>query len=189
MVRRVARKFARQGWRDDGEETDDLHDGLRAPRVLRAKYTAREDGLRGQECRENLVGYRVQNIHGRDTTVDRSRCHSSVSVPGGGARLRDWNIIDFSSRCQRDDQTILFMIDLFIERHYNCWKLRWAFTIRSCKELVTARKRSLQFSFFRGNRDAIAETRHDSTINMPADVEPNLLQRTKWNFIAHLVAL
>lgn len=84
LVLRVAREFARQGRRDDVEEADGLHDALRAPRVLRAKYTAREDGLRrGQERRENIGGCRLQSIRRHDTVADRSRCRSSVSAPGG----------------------------------------------------------------------------------------------------------
>jgi len=60
MVLRVARQSARQRRRDDVEEADSLHDDIGASRVFRAEYTARADGLRGQERRQDLVvGYRM----------------------------------------------------------------------------------------------------------------------------------
>lgn len=56
MVLRVARESTRQGRRDDVEEADGLHDVHGTSRILRAEYPAREDGLRGQERRQDFVG-------------------------------------------------------------------------------------------------------------------------------------
>lgn len=51
MVFHVARESARQGRRDDVKEANGLHDEFGTSRVLRAEYSARQDGLRRQECR------------------------------------------------------------------------------------------------------------------------------------------
>lgn len=51
MVLHMARESPRQGRRDDVKEANDLHDAYGASRVLRAEYSAREDGLHRQKCR------------------------------------------------------------------------------------------------------------------------------------------